>query len=250
MFSPIVFSKIFPHYQKKKDGIIIAGNNKIVASLVNKINLDNQELILADIGEDSLFKLAESGTQYTYWDEFEPKNIVSMENTEVKMFVSAYERDDHNQLACAKAKQAGIERIVAIINDPKVSYELDKQGIRTVTPMKAMYTLLYAFIKYPESFETLYNPEENDNIDVREIKLVWQGVIGSKLRSLKLPGDCLVLMVSRDGRRIVPDGNTILEKGDVIVVLGSKEYMEEIEDVLIVNDTVIVDHFDTEKVYH
>ena len=231
--SPIVFSKIFPHYQKKKEGIIIAGNNKIVASLVNKINLDNKQLILADIGEDSLFKLAESGTEYTYWSEFKSENIVSMENTEVKMFISAYERDDHNQLACTKAKQVGIEKIVAIINDPKVSYELDKQGIRTVTPMKAMYTLLYAFIKYPESFETLYSPEDNDNIDIREIKLIWQDVIGSKLRDLKLPGDCLVLMVSRDGRRIVPDGNTILEKGDIIVVLGSKEYMEEIEDVFI-----------------
>ena len=231
--SPIVFSKIFPHYQKKKEGIIIAGNNKIVASLVNKINLDNKQLILADIGEDSLFKLAESGTEYTYWSEFKSENIVSMENTEVKMFISAYERDDHNQLACTKAKQVGIEKIVAIINDPKVSYELDKQGIRTVTPMKAMYTLLYAFIKYPESFETLYSPEDNDNIDIREIKLIWQDVIGSKLRDLKLPGDCLVLMVSRDGRRIVPDGNTILEKGDIIVILGSKEYMEEIEDVFI-----------------
>ena len=42
VFSPIIFSKLFPHYQKKREGIIIAGNNKIVALLVNKINVTIQ----------------------------------------------------------------------------------------------------------------------------------------------------------------------------------------------------------------
>ena len=96
--------------------------------------------------------------------------------------------------------------------------------------MKAMYTLLHGFIKYPEYFEVLYNPEASDKIDVCEIKPISQAIVNSKLRELRLPGDCLVLMISREGKRIMPDGNTRLEKNDVLVIIGSKEYMIEIRN--------------------
>jgi Trk K+ transport system NAD-binding subunit len=109
---------------------------------------------------------------------------------------------------------------------------MENEGIITVTPMKAMHTLLHAYIMYPESFDVLYNPADNDNIYVREIKLDAHDFIGTTLRDLHLPGDCLVLMVSRGGRRIVPDGSTIVEKDDVLVIIGSKEYSEELEKIL------------------
>jgi len=230
--SPILFSKIFPPHQKKKEAIVIVGNNEMVASLAGKLDLREHVLILADTGEKIPRMFDESGVEYIYWNKFDTGKISTLKKTEIKTFVATYEEDHQNQSVCLKAKQAGIQNIVALIGDPKISFSLEKQGINTVTPMKAMYTLLYAFIKYPESFEVLYGPEDNDNIDVREVTLVAQNIIGSKLKELKLPGDCLVLMVSRDGRRIVPDGNTSLEKGDVLVVIGSKEYMEEIEEIM------------------
>ena len=36
---------------------------------------------------------------------------------------------------------------------------------------------------------------------------------------LNLPQDCLLNLVVRGDERIVPNGNTIIEKGDVLVIL-------------------------------
>ena len=47
-----------------------------------------------------------------------------------------------------------------------------------------------------------------------------------------MPGDCLVLMVSRDSRSIVPNGNTLPGKEDVLAIIGSIEYTAEIKDIL------------------
>lgn len=230
--SPVLFSKIFPKYQKKKEAVVIVGDNEMVASYAGKVDMREQMLIFADAGPRISRMFEDTGTEYIYWDKFDREKVLSLPDAEVVTAIAIYGEDSQNQAVCTEAKQAGIRNVVALIGDPKISYELEKEGISTITPMKAMYTLLYAHLKYPESFEVLYSPKENDNIDVQEVKLVAQNIIGLKLKELSLPGDCLVLMVIRDGRRIVPDGNTLLEKEDVLVLIGSKEYMAEIEEVL------------------
>ena len=230
--SPILFSKIFPKHQKKKEAVVIAGDNEMLASLAGKIDFRKQQLILTDTGPRVTQMFDKIGAEYICWDSFNAQKALSLKDAEIKTLVAAYGEDHQNQAACAMAKEAGIHNVVALITDPKISLALEKQGVRTVTPMKAMHTLLYAYIKFPESCEALYNPEDHENIDVREFILVSQRIIGAKLKELRMPGDCLVLMVSRGSRSIVPDGNTLLEKEDVLVVIGSTEYMAEIEDIL------------------
>ena len=230
IFSPILFSKIFPPYQKKKEAIIIAGNSDILVLLIGKLDLSGQTVILTGTGERISKLFYDSGIQCIYWDNVDIDKIQTIKNTVVNTLVATYEDDYKNQALCIMAKKSGIKTIVALISDPKISLSLEKQGINTVTPMKAMYTLLHGFIKYPEYFEVLYNPEASDNIDVCEIKPISQAIVNSKLRELNLPGDCLVLMISREGKRIVPDGNTRLEKNDILVIIGSKEYMIEIRN--------------------
>lgn len=229
--SPIMFSKIFPQSKKRKEGILITGNNEIIISLAKKLYNTEQVIIFADLGKKIQNRLNALEIDFIYWDTFELKNIEKLTDVKVKTLVTAYDTDNKNLTTCNKAKQTEIQNVIAIIDDPKVSYDLEKQGVNTVTPMKAMYTLLYGFIMYPESFEILYSPEDNDNIDVKEIRLVSHTIIGSKLKKLHLPGDCLILMISRQGKRIVPDGDTRLEKGDVLVIIGSKEYLTELESI-------------------
>ena len=231
--SPMLFTKIFPEYKKKREAVIIAGCNEMIGSLAGKISFHEELLILAD-GQDKIpMTLDKTGIEYIRWNHFSADKVAALKNTEVRTFVATYDEDELNKAACMEAKRAGIRNIVGFIGDPKVAFDLEKQGIKTVTPVKAMYTLLNAFVRYPESFEVLYGLQDSDNIEVREETLIGQGIIGMMLKELHLPGDCLVLMVSRDGRRIVPDGNTILGKNDVLVIIGSKEYMEELDEILV-----------------
>jgi Trk K+ transport system NAD-binding subunit len=143
--------------------------------------------------------------------------------------VAAYEEDSQTMYACQKAVMAGIPNIVALMQDPVLAHRLEKQGIHTVTPVKATHTLLYALIRYPDSFEVLYGAEEKDNIEVREFPPVPADYIGRKLKELHLPGNCLILMIMRDGKHIVPHGNTELEPGDALVLIGSRESLQELD---------------------
>ncbi|MFH1943139.1 MAG: TrkA C-terminal domain-containing protein, partial [bacterium] len=51
---------------------------------------------------------------------------------------------------------------------------------------------------------------------------------GKKLMEIKFPKAVLVGTIVRNDQVIIPDGQTILEKGDKVTLLGKKEDVEEI----------------------
>ena len=52
--------------------------------------------------------------------------------------------------------------------------------------------------------------------------------ISRPLRDLTLPPDCLVAVVHRGGESIVPSGQTELESGDRLTILGSPEALRDL----------------------
>lgn len=56
--------------------------------------------------------------------------------------------------------------------------------------------------------------------------------IGKKIMELKLPGECLITIIERDGEIIIPKGKTILESGDILSILGYPKNIIELKQQL------------------
>lgn len=52
-------------------------------------------------------------------------------------------------------------------------------------------------------------------------------LMGRSLREAQIPDKCLVAVVTRDGRSIIPSGGTVLQRGDVLTVIGEEDAIEE-----------------------
>jgi len=46
---------------------------------------------------------------------------------------------------------------------------------------------------------------------------------------LNLPGECLIAILERDGDIIIPKGNTVLESGDTLSILGYPDDIVELK---------------------
>ena len=63
----------------------------------------------------------------------------------------------------------------------------------------------------------------NDNITLNEINIDSNNeFIGKKLRDIDIKKDSLVVLIQRNGVDIIPDGDTILEEKDTLVVFSQK----------------------------
>ena len=48
-------------------------------------------------------------------------------------------------------------------------------------------------------------------------------VIGTMIRDLDLPAECLIAFIMRADQMIVPHGHTVLEAGDLVTLVGEEE---------------------------
>jgi Trk K+ transport system NAD-binding subunit len=55
---------------------------------------------------------------------------------------------------------------------------------------------------------------------------------GHLLREVGMPGDTLVVSVTREGETIFPHGNTRLEAGDVVMIMTNKRAEPELRSFL------------------
>ncbi len=53
-----------------------------------------------------------------------------------------------------------------------------------------------------------------------------EAMIGRSLREASIPSNCLVAVVARGARSIIPSGDTVLQDGDVLTVIGEEDAIE------------------------
>ena len=126
--------------------------------------------------------------------------------------------DTKNLLVAHAAVRQGIDHIIALVNDPARLADFRNLGVQTYTPTIFRPALLALMARSPDIFQLLTRTD--DEQDVREVYLRNPLGDGQPLHSLGLPGNLLILSIGRNGDLLIPHGNTRLELGDRLTLLG------------------------------
>ncbi len=74
--------------------------------------------------------------------------------------------------------------------------------------------------RYPIEFEKT----KNIDAELTDIIVPYNSIsVGKMIRDLKVPEKCLIMLISRNDRFIIPAGPTVIEGGDVLLVLANKD---------------------------
>ncbi|MEO5753350.1 MAG: TrkA C-terminal domain-containing protein, partial [Chthoniobacterales bacterium] len=76
-------------------------------------------------------------------------------------------------------------------------------------------------LHFPAAFGMMMN--QTDNVSMVDIPLQNDELAGQPLRRIKLEGDALVVGVHRSGEVLVPHGDTVLRRRDILVLVGNPE---------------------------
>ena len=136
---------------------------------------------------------------------------------------------DHMNLELARAvRQCCDSNLVAYVSDPQYLADYERLGVQPF--MGAMYraTIIAMLARNPDAFRLLTSTDDERN--VFEVNLENRALFGVLLRHMRLPGDYLVLSIRRRGELIVPHGNTVLQYGDRLTILGSNDRLREVRE--------------------
>ncbi len=118
----------------------------------------------------------------------------------------------------------GMENILAMTRDPQANAEFRKMGIRPYSPVVLLATMLAMLARNPDFTQLL--AEGSDEQDVCECVIENRALVGKRVRELPLPPTVLVLSIRRGEDFIIPHGDTRLEYGDRLTLLGTLEGLE------------------------
>lgn len=133
-------------------------------------------------------------------------------------FVGATGYDEQNILMCLMAKQANVNKVIAKISRPSYSHVIDKLGIDlALNPVNITVSDILKFIRGGKVVSvSLLLGEEAEVIEVIvDEKLP---VVGKKVSELGLPKGIIIGALVHKGKVIIPNGNTIINGRDRLII--------------------------------
>lgn len=199
--------------------ILIHGSSRITARLCNMIG-EEYDIKVIDPGEEACLRLAERCPHAdVVCGDARDNDLLRDEGIDnIDAFLALSESSESNILACLTAKELGVDKTIAEVENIQYIGEAEALNIGTIVNKK----LLAAGAIFQRMLD---QDSENSKVmaladaEVAEIE-VKEGskITRAAVKDLKLSHDMTIAGLIRDGHGRLVDGNTRIQGGDKVVV--------------------------------
>ncbi len=216
--------------------VAIVGGGKVGSYIAEDLASRDHEVVLLERNPARAAALA-TGTVATVReaDACELDELHAAGLTDADVLVAATGEDQVNLVVSLLAKQEfAIPRVVARVNHPRNEWLFNESWGVDVSVSAPQ--LLTALVEEAVSVGTLVRllPLRGSQARLVEVRLAPDHPAGSvPLSQMALPRDATIVAVVRDGRVIVPHGDTSFEVGDEVLALVTPESEEDLRALLI-----------------
>ncbi len=224
--APLLFNSVIPAQPEPRRKVIIVGSPPHAQLLAQRLLNRGEEVVIIAASDHFIREASEMGLSTI---QVEPKrHLAALSNSDLRdahaLVCMLDEEEDLLQVAKAAKHKLGIETVVAHTQAPELARRLQRNGIEAIDPNLALVLTLELMVCHPQAFSLLVG--EGMERHSAAVKVRNPDLVGRTLRDIPLPGDALVLVLSRDGEALVPRGHTALASGDLLTLVGSPDAVE------------------------
>lgn len=228
MFSPILFNKILPAQGggATRGGVLILGTDQLAMLLGQRLKQAGEEVVFLGRDQEQLRHLSTIGMRSVLGDASDPEVLRKTNIAEARGLIAVTGADQLILSVCRIAREEfNVPAIIARADDPTTIAQLTELNVKVVQPAMAVALALEGALHFPSAFGMMMN--QGDNVSMVDVPLRNAEFSDRPLRRLKIAGGALVVGVHRDGRVLVPHGNTVLQMHDTLVLVGDPEALRQ-----------------------
>jgi Kef-type K+ transport system membrane component KefB/Trk K+ transport system NAD-binding subunit len=220
--SPVLFASILGPRTAAARSAIIVGAGETGRSLAKRLTGRGVAITLIDTDLEARTEAGREGFKVVAGKGDAAWVLKQAGADSAESLVAVTPDDSYNLAVCQRARsQFGVPQLVAKVADPERAGDFVRAGVRPVTVPHSTSAALEHAVLRPGLFQILIDrPADHD---VLETTLTNPDLIGKRLYEVRLPGNCLILLIRRDGDLIVPRGSTMLTADDQVTVAGDAE---------------------------
>ncbi|MCU9612425.1 monovalent cation:proton antiporter family protein [Caldibacillus lycopersici] len=235
IIAPILFKKFMPKHETvdKQLTVALIGANQLTMSVYKDLK---SKLYIPTLfhrkQEKEEIRTSESIFDIVQLDSYDEQVLEANRVFTRDIVVTCTGDEEINANIAVLAKEKGVERVIARIENPEIDNILQEQGIEIFSVLLSQNVLLRAAIESPSMIDLLTNRETA----LYEIRMRNPKYKDLAIRRFPFTGDIIFVRIFRGLDSIVPHGETQLKMNDRLIVTGSKEYVDELKRELEFND--------------
>lgn len=212
----------------------IAGAGNVGTHIANDLAAADHEVLLLEKDPDVAARLrVDPRVQVVVADACEPSLLATAGLETCDVMVAVTGDDEDNLVISLLAKQVfAVVRVVARVNHPNNQWLFNETwgvDIAVSTPH-----LLTALVEEAVSVGSLVRLLQFEDARLVEVTLADSSPAdGRAISELGVPRDATIVAVIRDRHVIVPRGETVMERGDEVLVLVTPESEDHVKGLLV-----------------
>ncbi len=211
--------------------VVIFGGGTVGSYLARMLDKSSLNIKLIDSNERRCEELCSMlrRTKVIYGDATDIDLLIEEEVGKSDVVVAATDSDEKNLLSSLLAKNLGAKKAIARVEKGKYVELFEKVGVDVaLSPRKVTYLEVMRQLRLMR-VETLGDYEAS--IAVLEY-VASRKLDGKKIREIRFPENTIVGAIKRDGKIIIPRGDTEVKLGDRLYILTSWKNVEKIDKML------------------
>jgi Kef-type K+ transport system membrane component KefB/Trk K+ transport system NAD-binding subunit len=224
--SPVVFLRVMRSPEGEAGRVIIVGAGETGRSLAARLAASGSRPVLIEVDEDAASEARRDGFQVVQGraDKISVLREAGADSAEALVAVTPDDR--YNLTVCRRAQtRFGISQLASRLNEPDQREAFVRVGVRPVLVALSTAAALENAVLRPSLFQVLVDRPRD--YEVLEVNLRNPALIGKRLREVRLPGHCLILLIRREGELVAPSGATVLKRWDHVTLAGDRESVHE-----------------------
>lgn len=136
------------------------------------------------------------------------------------------------------AQRRGVKKVIAKMNRPNYMEMMREFGVDSIiSPKDITANQISAYVRSLASsqgsaVENLYRLLRGKVEAVEFTAAANTRFLDTPLKDLRLKEGLLVAAIAREGKTIIPDGNTSIRAGDRVVVMAKSLFLQNLDDIL------------------
>jgi len=164
------------------------------------------------------------------------QNLLMEENiTDIDTFIAVTNDEEANILSALLAKRMGANRCISLIDKPEYLSMVSTIGIDVgVSPRLASVSGILQFVRRGKILAVTQLMEERVEA-IETVAMETADIVSRPLKEIKFPQGALIGAVVREnGDVVIPEGETVIQPGDKVIIFTLAKAVPKIEKMLMV----------------
>ena len=214
--------------------IIIIGDGKIGYSLAENLSKEDNNITIIDKNPEALKKADEYlDVMCICGNGVSTKTLMEAGIKKTDLLIAATASDEMNMVCCLTGKKLGAQYTIARIRDPEYADELTllkkELGLdMVINPERAAAREIARMLRLPQAMNIeVFAKGRVEMVEVRVIDSM--PIVDMKLKdiSTNISSSILIGAILRDGKAIIPKGDTTIKHNDTAYVVGQPANISE-----------------------